>query len=298
MFVPIVPLLVGTGALAAHEQIQLIWALAALGAGIAAGDFLWYLIGRRRGISILDRLCRIALEPSTCLRRTENLFGRYGPAALLLAKFIPGLSTVALPLAGVFRMRPRRFVAFDAAGVFCWVTAYLMVGYVSSGALTTIGSRVRWPGWLWIVVASAALACYVAFKQVQRRLVLRKLRVAKISVEELHRRIEEGDILAVIDLRHPLDFESDPYTIPTAIYIPAEELPRRHAEIARDRDVVLYCTCPDEITSAKEALRLRRRGIRRVRPLQGGFAAWRAAGLPVVLRGPVVPVENRMLNAA
>jgi rhodanese-related sulfurtransferase len=195
-------------------------------------------------------------------------------------------------------MRRRRFIVFDGAGVFCWVSAYLILGYLSSGALITIGSRLRWPGWVWIVVAAGALVAYVVFKQVQRRLVLRKLRVAKISVEELQRRLEAGDAIAVIDLRHPLDFETDPYTIPTATYIPAEELPVRHAEIPRDREVVLYCTCPDEITSAKEALRLRRRGIRRVRPLEGGLAAWRAAGLPVVLRGPVVPVDNRLLNAA
>ena len=195
-------------------------------------------------------------------------------------------------------MRPRRFVAFDAAGVFCWVSAYLAVGYISSGALASVGSRVRWPGYVWIAIALGALAVYLLLKQLQRRFVLRNLRVAKISVDELHGRLEAGDPIAVVDLRHPLDFESDPYIIPTAAYVPAEDLPRRHAEIPRDREVVLYCTCPDEITSAKEALRLRRRGIRRVRPLLGGFAAWRAARFPVVLHGPVVPVENRLLNAA
>jgi len=298
LFVPIVPLLVGTGALASHGQMRLTWALVALTIGVAAGDYLWYLIGRRRGLSILGRLCRMALEPSTCLRRTENLFGRYGAAALLVAKFIPGLSTVALPLAGIFRMRSRRFVAYDITGVLCWVTAYFLVGYFSSGVLASIGTRVRWPASVWILLAAAALAGYIGWKQLRRRLVLRQLRIARISVDELHHRLEAGDEIAVIDLRHPLDFETDPYTIPTAIYIPAEDLATRHAEIPRDRDIVLYCTCPDEITSAKEALRLRQRGIRRVRPLQGGFSAWRAVGFPVVLKGPVIPVEDRMLNAA
>ncbi len=119
-----------------------------------------------------------------------------------------------------------------------------------------------------------------------------------MTVEQLRDRLAAQDAIAVIDLRHPLDFETDPYTIPTALYIPAEELAERHAEIPRDRDIVLYCTCPDEVTSAKEALRLRRRGVKRVHPLRGGFAAWRAAGLPVERRGPVVPEEARMLNAA
>ena len=101
-----------------------------------------------------------------------------------------------------------------------------------------------------------------------------------------------------MDLRHPLDFERDPYTIPNAMYIPAEDLRRRHVEIPRDRDVVLYCTCPDEITSAREAMRLRAWGIRQVRPLLGGFSAWRAKGFPVELAGPIVRPEERLLNAA
>src|SRR5690606_15356631 len=120
----------------------------------------------------------------------------------------------------------------------------------------------------------------------------------RIPVPELHRQMEAGERPVIVDLRHPLDYESDPYVIPWALYIPAEDLRSRHREIPRDRDVVLYCTCPDEVTSAKEALRLRRVGIRRVRPLLGGISAWREAGFPLELRGRIVPVEERILNAA
>ena len=298
MFVPIVPLLVATGALAAQGQMGVVGALLALTAGVAAGDLLWYLIGRRRGRSVLGIVCRIALEQSTCLRRTENLFSRYGAASLLVAKFIPGLSTVALPLAGVFRMRPGRFVRYDVPGVFVWVAAYLAVGYFSAGAIVAMGSIAPWSGRWWIAVGAAVLVLYVLVKYLRRQRLLRQLRTAGISVDELRARLESADPVAVIDLRHPLDFEADPYTVPNATYIPAEELASRHAEIPRDLDVVLYCTCPDEITSAKAALRLRRRGIRRVHPLKGGFSAWRAAGLPVERRGPTVPEGARVLNAA
>lgn len=289
MFVPIVPLLIGAGALAAHGETRLPLVLVALTTGIAAGDFLWYRIGRQRGRSVLGRLCRMALEPSTCLRRTENLFLRYGAAALIFAKFVPGLSTVALPLAGVFGMRPRRFVAHDIPGVLLWVGAYLAVGYLSSGPLVAIGSRAPWSGRSWVLVAAGSLAAYVAWKQVRRRIVLRQLRMARISVHELKRRLDTDAAPVVLDLRHPLDFGSDPCVIPGALYIPAEDLPERHAEIPRDREVVLYCTCPDEITSAKQALRLRRRGVRHVRPLQGGLSAWRDADLPTERREPVIP---------
>lgn len=298
MFVPIVPMLIATGVLVAHQQLRPLLALTSIILGVAAGDFLWYVIGRRRGQAVLGRLCRIALEPSTCLRRAERLFGRYGAAALVFAKFVPGLSTVALPLAGAFGMRPRRFVAYDAAGVLLWTCAYMTVGYLSSSAIRTVGSRTPWSGRAWIVVAAIALATYVGVKFVRCRLLLRQLRVARIPVEELHRRMEAGERLCVIDLRHPLDYESDPYVIPGAWYIPAEELAQRQSEIPRDREVVLYCTCPDEITSAQEAMRLRRFSIRNVRPLQGGLTAWRAAGYPLDLRGTIVPVEERILNVA
>jgi membrane protein DedA with SNARE-associated domain/rhodanese-related sulfurtransferase len=297
MFVPIVPLLVSAGALAALGELLPAWAAVALTAGVAAGDLLWYGIGRQRGRPLMGRLCRVALEPSTCLRKAENLFGRYGAAALLAAKFIPGLSTVALPLAGVFRMRPGRFIGYDVPGVFLWVGSYLALGYFSSGAIGAIGSQAPWSGRWWVVIAAVALVVYVSAKHLRRQRLRRQLRMAGISVEELGRRLELHDAIAVIDLRHPLDFESDPYTIPTALYIPAEELSGRATEIPRDRDVVLYCTCPDEVTSVKEAMRLRARGIRRVRPLRGGFSAWREAGFPVELRGPVVPVDQRTLNA-
>ena len=265
MFVPIVPLLIATGALAAQGQVELPFGVAALTGGIAAGDFLLYLIGRRHGRAILGPLCRIALEPSTCVRRAEKLFGRYGAATLLFAKFVPGLSTVALPLAGVFQMRPRRFAARDIPGV---------------------------------VLALILLAGYLVSKQFRRRRVLRQLRGPRVSAEELHRRLADAERLIVIDLRHLVDFEGDSYVIPGSLHIPAEEFAQRHLELPRDREVVLYCTCPDEITSAQVALRLRHGGIRQVRLLQGGFSAWRAAQFPVEFRGPLVPVADRTLNAA
>lgn len=298
MFVPIVPLLIATGALAAQGQVELPFGVAALTGGIAAGDFLLYLIGRRHGRAILGPLCRIALEPSTCVRRTEKLFGRYGAATLLFAKFVPGLSTVALPLAGVFQMRPRRFAARDIPGVLLWVSAYVAVGYASWRQLATIRPLVPWSARTWIVLALILLAGYLVSKQFRRRRVLRQLRGPRVSAEELHRRLADAERLIVIDLRHPVDFEGDSYVIPGSLHIPAEEFAQRHLELPRDREVVLYCTCPDEITSAQVALRLRHGGIRQVRLLQGGFSAWRAAQFPVEFRGPLVPVADRTLNAA
>ncbi len=298
MFVPIVPLLVGTGALVAHGQIDVTLALTALTLGIAAGDLLWYGIGRRRGLAVLGRLCRLALEPSTCLRRTENLFARWGAAALLFAKFVPGLSTVALPLAGVFRMRPLRFIAHDVPGVLLWVGAYVLGGYFTSGVIAAMGTRAPWSGRAWLAAGVVALGAYLAWKQWRRRALLQQLRGARMTVEDLRTRLGVEEPPAVIDLRHALEFEADPYVIPGAIHIPVEQVRARRAEIPLDREIVVYCTCPDEVTSAREALRLRSRSVRHVRPLQGGLTAWRAAGFEVEQRGPIVGDDDRTLNAA
>ncbi len=107
-------------------------------------------------------------------------------------------------------------------------------------------------------------------------------RLRSITPEELRRALEAGEPIAVVDLRHPLDFLPDPRVIPGALRINPEEIATRHQEIPRDRDVVLYCTCPSESTSRDVAALLTARGITRVRPLAGGFQGWRLRGYPLV----------------
>jgi membrane protein DedA with SNARE-associated domain/rhodanese-related sulfurtransferase len=298
LVVPLVPLLLLTGGLAARGQLQIGWALVMLVTGIAAGDFLWYLIGRRGGSKVLNRICQLAMEPSTCLRRTQNLFGLYGARALLVAKFIPGLSTVALPLAGVFGMHTRRFVLYDAVGVLLWSSAYFAAGYVSAEELALIRRHMPGPSLAVVASVAGAFCVYLLWKHVRRRHVVRQLRMPRISVDELRHKVERGEPVVIVDLRHRIDFEGDPFTIPNALYIPAEELTAREGEIPRDQEVVLYSTCPDEITSARWALQLRATGIVNVRPLEGGFTEWRTRNLPVDFVGPLVPSDERILNAA
>lgn len=169
LFVPIVPLLVGTGALVAHGELRAGWVIVVATIGISLGDFLWYTIGRRSGRSLLDRICRRTGESDACLRRTERLFTRFGARALLFAKFIPGLSTVALPLAGVFGMRTRRFLIHDLCGVAIWVTAYVIFGSVSMRYVSAVfGWRphVNAPT---LAAAALAIAVYLGWKQLARR---------------------------------------------------------------------------------------------------------------------------------
>jgi membrane protein DedA with SNARE-associated domain/rhodanese-related sulfurtransferase len=297
LVIPIVPVLVSAGAIAARGEMHPLMAVAALTTGVVCGDSLWFWLGRKRGASMLGRVCRLALEPDTCVRRTQNVLRRYGARTLLVAKFIPGLSTVALPMAGTYGMKLRRFLVFDTIGVLAWCSAYVALGYVSAQQIANLAPR--WPiDWRMVAALAAAAALYLLWKYIRRRQQVRRVWIDRITPDALRQRQLAGERLCVVDLRHELDFEAEPYVIPGALYIPAEELARRHSEIPRDVEVVLYCTCPDEATSAKSATRLRRRGVRRVRPLETGFDGWRARGYPVEFRGPALDDDQRIVNAA
>jgi membrane protein DedA with SNARE-associated domain/rhodanese-related sulfurtransferase len=298
LVIPIVPVLISTGALAAQGELHPALAVLALAAGLVTGDSVWYMLGRTRGGKILSRVCRAALEPGTCVRRAQHIFGRYGARALLVVKFVPGLSTVALPMAGAYGMLPRRFLTYDAAGVLLWCSVYVSVGFLSVRQLESAMPGELALGWRIPVGIVVAVAGYLGWKYVRRSRHSREVWVDRIDADLLQRRLAASEPIVVLDLRHTIEVQADPYTIPGALHIPAEEFAVRHREIPRRAEVVLFCSCPDQDTSVKEALRLRGRGVRRVRPLEGGFEAWRERGYPVEFRGPVVPPEERILNAA
>ena len=240
--IPAIPLLLAAGALAGSAKMDL--ALAASWALIAAilADLFWYSLGRYRGGRILKLLCRISLEPDSCVRRTENLFIRHGARSLLMAKFVPGLNTAAPSLAGIFRMPVRRFMVFDSLGGFFWVATFMGVGFVFSDQLEQIAAHsLRWGGWL-VVVLAASLAAYILWKYIQRRRFLHRLRIARISPKELMDKLTAGEDISIVDLRQPIDVEAFPQTIPGALRMAMEEIEERHGEIPRDRDVVLYCS--------------------------------------------------------
>jgi len=278
--VPSIPLLLAAGALAGVGRLNYAVALLLCVIACLSADSLWYTLGRTRGIRILRFLCKVSLEPDSCVRKTEGLFERQGAKSLILAKFVPGLGTVAAPLAGIFRMRIRKFVAFDALASFIWASTFLGLGYIFSGQIEWIGERVEKFGSGLVAVALLALAGYIVFKYFARQKFLRDLRVARITVDELKSKLDGGQSVTVVDLRHSLDLESDPVTIPGALLLSSAELTKSTSRLPHDREIVLYCTCPNEATSAKVALLLRSQGITRIRPLQGGLQAWRDRGYP------------------
>jgi membrane protein DedA with SNARE-associated domain len=241
--VPAVPVLLGMGALAGAGEMSLALALGVVLAASLPPDLLWYELGRRRGPRVLARICAISLEPDWCVRRTESMFIRFGRKLLLVAKFVPGLSAVASPLAGSAGVARWQFVLLDVTGALLWAGTWLGIGYVFSEALDVVAGWVARLGGYALLLAGAALAAYVALKYVKRQQIFRDLRMARITPDELRRRIEAGDGgLAIIDTRSALDVRTVPFLIPGAIRIDADEVERRHAELPKDREVVLYCT--------------------------------------------------------
>ena len=237
--IPAAPLLIAAGALARAGKMNLTFALALALIAVILADLFWYSLGRYRGGRILKLLCRISLEPDSCVRRTENLFVRHGVHSLLVAKFVPGLNTAAPSLAGIFRMPVRRFMIFDSLGALLWVVSVTSLGLIFSDQLEQIA--LRWSGWL-VAVLAGSLAAYVLWKFIQRRRFIRRLRIARITPKELMDKLRAGETISIVDLRQPMDIEAFPQTIPGALRIAMEEIEDRHGEIPRDRDVVLYCS--------------------------------------------------------
>jgi len=239
---PAVPFLLGAGVLAGMEKLDPILALGLAVLASLLSDLVWYELGRRRGGSILSLLCRISLEPDSCVRRTENVFARHGARTLLVAKFVPALNTVAPPLAGIIGMRPARFLLYSAAGAFLWAGTFILTGYVFSDQIERVAERALRLGGRLALLLLGSFVGWLAWKYAQRRRFLRDLRIARISPEELKHKLDTGEDLVIVDLRHSLDFEADPRGIPGAIHIATEDLEQRHDEIPRDREIVLYCT--------------------------------------------------------
>ena len=239
---PSLPVLLAAGALAGAGRLSFWASLAFVTIASLVADCIWYALGKIRGIRILQLLCKISLEPDSCVRRTEGVFAKQGARSLLVAKFIPGLSTVAPPLAGIFHMRARKFLLFDGLGAMLWGFSILSTGYIFSEQIEVIAEHAARLGSGLAVLLLATLAAWIVKKWLARRKFLRELRIARITPQELKQKLDDGEELVIVDLRHSFDFEADPETIPGAFRVDAKELEERNDRLPRDREVILYCT--------------------------------------------------------
>ena len=279
--VPAIPTLVVAGALAANGKLPGFAVGAVAVAASLIGDSSWYLAGRAYGVRVMKLLCRISLTPDTCVSQTQASFERWGPRALVIAKFVPGLSMIAPPLAGATRMGFVRFIVFSGVGACLWVVAALLAGWLLRAQIANLLPRLAGIGGTVVVIVLVLLASYIAFKWWERRRFYALLDMARINVDELYERMQAEPVPVVVDVRSSTAHELERRRIPGALHMPVHEVEQHVRSLPRDREIILYCTCPNEASAAQAARVLVRNGFRRVRPLRGGLDAWIAAGYAV-----------------
>jgi membrane protein DedA with SNARE-associated domain/rhodanese-related sulfurtransferase len=250
--------------------------VSALAAVLADG--LWFLGGRRLGARLVQLMCRLSLSPDSCVRSTRGIYARWGAASLMVAKFFPGFAAVATTLAGETGTSTRRFLLFDGIGAVLWSGVAVALGVIFHRAVDRVLVQLEQLGHYAVPVLLALVVAFIAWKWLRRRHFLQQLRMARISVEELHQLMQGEAPPLILDVRSP-DQRVASGWIPGAVFAFAPG----DVDVPVREEVVVYCDCPNEVSAAVLARELQRRGFRRVRPLAGGFAAWKASGQRVNL---------------
>lgn len=271
---PALPFLIAAGALVGAGQMTAGVALVSAVLAAMAGDQVWFELGRRRGRQVLNWLCRISLEPTSCVRRTEDFFSRHGVRALIVAKFVPGFSTIAPPLAGIVGLSVPQYLLFNGLGTVLWAGTGIGLGWIFSDQVEqalTISAQIG--PTIGLTLIAAALS-YVGYKAAHRYRMGDG--VPRMTVRQLADKLAAGEQPVIVDLRSLAARQQEP-GIPGAVSLALEELVAHQHELPRDRDVILYCACPRDASSVEGVLRLRKLGFTRVWPLAGGLGAWNAA---------------------
>jgi membrane protein DedA with SNARE-associated domain len=240
--VPSFALVLVAAALSTELHLRLAGIIVACALGALVGDTVWYVLGRLRGRPILRLLCSLSLNPDSCVSRTENLFARHGLKSLLVAKFLPGLNTVAPPLAGMLRLSPLRFLLFDLGGIALWASSALALGLAFRSQVEWLLEWLAAFGRTGVLIVVMVGAGWLLLKWIERRRFYRLLERSRITAPELKDLLEQGGSVVVVDLRSDLTYRTDGLKIPGAIHIPPREFQARYGEIPSGRPVVMYCT--------------------------------------------------------
>jgi membrane protein DedA with SNARE-associated domain len=238
---PAAPLLIGAGVLARSGELALpqIVALSVLASML--GHSVWFWSGRKRGGSVLRLICRISIEPDSCVRRTEDLFVRYGGRALVAAPWVPGLAAVAPPLAGMSGMRWKRFLALDALGALIWAVIYSVLGFVFGPELTmAFNAALRLGSWF-ALAAGIALGVWFGWKIAQRQALLRRVELPRVEPAAVLAGLDGATPPLIVDLRHDLDLTANPTSLPGAVVVGPDELLEWAEDIPPEREIILAC---------------------------------------------------------
>lgn len=279
--IPALPVLVVAGAAAAHGQLPWIGVVLAALAGCLLPDLMWYWVGRRFGGRVMHGLCRLSLSPDSCIHQSELHFERWRGRSLLFAKFVPGLSTVAPPLVGALGLRMRSFLLLDGVGAMLWVAIGVGLGQIFARqidhVLVALADVGRWT----TAAVVGLLALYIVFKWLRRRQMRVALQMTRATPAELHEALQGETRPLILDVRSQTSRQLDPWAIAGAKLVNPADLDALLRDVPQERELVIYCSCPNEATSAKIAASVKSKGFHHVRPLLGGLNAWKAAGHPV-----------------
>ena len=279
--VPASPLLVVAGGLSITGDFPLVATLVASIAANVLGDGVWYVAGRRYGHRVMGLLCRISMSPDSCVRQSELLITRWGGSSLIAAKFVPGVSVVAAPMAGAVGMPISRFIGFDVVAGAVWTSAFVGLGVIFSDQIQVLLEALANAGVVATLILLAMVAGFVAWRWWRRRRFLGEVAMSRISADELDELIARGEAPVIIDVRANGMKQIDPRRIPGAMLLDLQEIRRQAQALPRDREIVLYCDCPNEASAATAAKTLASAGFKRVRPLAGGLEGWVQSGRPI-----------------
>ncbi|MET0541166.1 MAG: VTT domain-containing protein [Variovorax sp.] len=275
--VPAVPFLVVAGGLSVGGQVSFVAIVLAALAGNILGDGAWFLAGRRWGYRVMRLLCRISLSADSCVRRSESILGRWGGLSLIAAKFVPGVSVVAPPMAGALGMSNLRFLSYETVAALIWTLGFVLLGRIFHSAINDVLRVLSNIGLTAVVFVAVMLLLFLAWRYYMRHVARQADDIAHIDVDALRAALAGGAGPTVLDVRSPATRQIDPRAIPGAVGIELKRLPKDIGALADGRELVVFCDCPEDETAIAAARVLLAAGLPRVRVLAGGLDAWMAA---------------------
>ena len=277
--VPMTPTALVAGARAVTGTLSPLLLIVMIIAGMVIGNAAWFAAGRRYGSAVLKLLCRVSISPDTCVARTEGTFGRWGWSALVIGRFLPGVTLVAPPLAGALGMKWSTFLALTVAGSALFGLVVVGAGMLLYEQIDFVLQQLVIFGWEAVGILAVLLALYIGWRWWRRRIAL-AIGVPRIDVQELRALIDAGEPIELIDVRGRNANQLDQRQIPGAVVMHLDEIEAGRFVAARDRQIIVYCSCPNEASAAKAVQLLHKHGYLRARPLRGGLDAWMASERP------------------
>jgi membrane protein DedA with SNARE-associated domain len=242
--VPAALALIAAGAAIGTRTLSAPVVLALSFVAMVAGDILLFFLGKYSGWLLLGFLCRVSMNPETCILRSAESFYKRGKTTLLFAKFVPGINTMAPPLAGSMRMPLATFLRFDCAGAVLYTGVYVLVGFLGHNVVSAITQEVETAGHVVGRVLLVAAMAYVVY----RFWLFRSHKIYRVApraqVQELIEKLakEEGDAIILADVRSHGYYDPGADRIKGSIRIEPNDLDREVEKLPKDKDIYLYCT--------------------------------------------------------